>query len=124
MVPADEIRKIGVKAGMIRIRDFHGNVTIQFQAPRSRVRNVLWSIFQGMDKTMNPGKFDQLDIHNMTGNDQARISWTEFKKKLTADEPILREDAEALVRPPVEDIPGDVVLSEAVIALLGDGPMR
>jgi len=123
-IPADEIRLIGVKAGLIRIRYFHNNIVVQFHASRSRVRNVLWSIFMGMDKAMSPSKFAQVDIHNLVGNDTARVSWSEFQKKLVDDVPILREDAKSLTRDPVHDIPADTILSEAVETLLGDEPYR
>lgn len=121
-VPADEIRLIGVKAGLIRIRDFRNNIVVQFHARRGRVRDVLWSVFLGMDKVMSPSKFAEVVIHNLHDNDSNRLSWSQFQSRLVNDEPILREAVES--QPPVHDIPANPELMEAVDRLLGEPPYR
>lgn len=115
-IPADKIRLIGTDAGLVRIRDFLNSISIQFSADRSRVRNILWSISIGVEKALKPGKFSELVIQNLKLNDDIRISWKEFKKRLVSDEPILRESIQP--QEPVRDIPNSLSLREAVDKLM------
>lgn len=122
-VPADEIRMIGLRAGMIRVRDWRNNIVVQFHASRSRVRNVLWSIFMGLDKALSPHPNAEIVIDNIATNDSVRLSFKQFQKKLVSDETIMRESVEK--RPPVKDLPlNDPMLEDAVSSLLGEGPYR
>lgn len=88
----DAIRLEGIKAGLIRIRDYYNYISIMLSAPRSRVRDVLWSVYMAMDNTMKPHENAELLIVNMNGNDSTKITWGDFQKSLVDDSPILRED--------------------------------
>jgi len=107
----DEIRMVGVLAGLIRIRDRHRNLTMQFYAPPSGVRAVLRAIADALPKLFH-GADHYLLLHNLQDDSHASVWTTEFVEKLDRGEPVL------LAREP---IPANEELRQRMISLLGSG---
>jgi hypothetical protein len=87
-----EIRVLGVKAGLVRIRDTGREVVAQFKALQHRVRNILWSIRMVLEEIPEYAKAWQVRIHNLEYNDSTVLSFNEFRSKLDADESILMKE--------------------------------
>jgi len=84
----DEIRMVGVRAGLIRIRDRHRNLTFQFDAPPSRVQAVLRAIAESLPKLFNGMEHFML-LHNLRDDAHAAVWTTEFLRNLNGGEPVL-----------------------------------
>jgi hypothetical protein len=109
----DEIRMVGVWAGLIRIRDRHRNLTFQFDAPPSRVQAVLRAIAESLPKLFNGVEHFML-LHNLHDDAHAAIWTTEFLRKLDSGEPVLT----ARKKP----IPENDTLRQRMDRLLKTGP--
>lgn len=112
----DEIRLLGLRAGLIRVRDYNSRLSVQFFAPRSQVRDRMWTVLEVLPQLFS-GASHYLTIHNMYDDSSAEIETGEFKRKMKDDEPILREDTER-----IRDIPSNRELQEAVNKLIGPPP--
>jgi len=84
----DEIRMVGVRAGLIRIRDRHQNLTIQFSAPPSRGQSVLRAIADALPRLFT-GVEHYLLLHNLHDDGHAAVWTQEFCRKVDNDEPVL-----------------------------------
>jgi hypothetical protein len=83
----DEIRMVGIKKGLVRIRDYGNQTTVQFSADKN-LSNLLWSIYLGL-REINLNRNSTIGIHNLRDNDTIKISFAEFESKLKNDEPIM-----------------------------------
>lgn len=88
MKEIDEIRMIGVRAGLIRIRDRSRNLTIQFDAPPSRVQAVLRAIAESLPKLFS-GVEHFILLNNLHDDAHAAVWTTEFARKLNDGESVL-----------------------------------
>ena len=116
----ETMRMVGCQAGLIRVRDYNNRLSIQFYAPRSRVKDYLWAVMQALPKLMGRAHEHYLSINNLYDNASADIWSGDFKQKMKDDEPILRESK---IEGHVNDIPYSAALQESVAKLLGDSPV-
>lgn len=72
----DEIRMIGLRAGLIRVRENMGTISIQFWAPRQKVSDYLYNTAQALKSVNLYGL--QAYVHNLYYNDSVVIPWQEF----------------------------------------------
>ena len=109
----DEIRMIGLRAGLIRIRDNKGTIAVQFSAPRGRVSDYLFHVLTCLEKEHEWGS--QVWLNNLQYSESVVVPWQEFVKKVTAGEPcMVNEEKEPLI----DDIPDDILLQRRVDALM------
>ena len=107
----DEIRMIGLRAGFIRIRDRHRNLTMQFDAPPSRVQSVLRAIAKALPKLFSGAEHYML-MHNMHDDAHAEVWTTEFLRKLN--------DGESVLTPRPKPIPENDILRQRMDRLMAD----
>lgn len=89
LTDADELRLLGIKAGLVRIRIVRSDFTAQFAVERYKVRNVLWALQTFIEKhSIRPY---YMRLNNLQYNDWAEMEYKTFAEKLKMDEPILRE---------------------------------
>jgi hypothetical protein len=84
----DEIRMVGVRAGLIRIRDYLNRVSIQFCATGPEVGEVLQAVVATMP-AVSSDKFAFLTIQNLRDDSTARIHLPDLVTKLRAGDTVL-----------------------------------
>ena len=100
----DEIRLAAIRDGMVRIRDYGGSVTVQFQARRG-LRDLLFKINELLNRFYDASKM--IRLHNLATGESTDLSLVDMGSRLREDAPVLfRED-----RPQVQDIPFDPALN-------------
>lgn len=114
---AEKMKLIGVQSGMIRVRDYNNRLSVQFYAPRSRVKDVLWSVCIALPDLIKRGSEHYLTIHNLFDNSTADLWSRDFTQRMLDDQPVLREEH---AEPGVTDIPSHLELQEAVARLIGE----
>ena len=107
----DEIRMVGVRPGLIRIRDRQRNLTFQFDAPPGRVQSVLRAIADALPSLFTGAEHFML-LHNLHDDAHAEVWTTEFVRKLNNGEPVLT--------PRPEPIPENEELRHKMDRLLKD----
>lgn len=103
----NEIRILGVKHGLVRMRDNGQEVVAQFHARKGRVRNIIWAIYMALDEV--PAYQDEriIRIHNLQYDEGNTLYRRELKKKLQNDENILIHE-QTKVPESIVDIPSDI----------------
>lgn len=110
----NEIRTIGVKNGLIRIRAYrNGTISIQFWAARNKVRDILWTVYGAIQNVAGPRS--SLWVNNLKDNEEETLSFAEFVDRLKNNQSVLNE--EPTVRP------RGAVLQESVNRLIGKPPV-
>lgn len=84
----DEIRMVAVLAGLIRVRDRHRHLTIQFSASPSRLESALHAIEKALPRLFT-GVEHYLLIHNLFDDAHAAIWTPEFARRLASGEAVL-----------------------------------
>lgn len=107
----DEIRMVGVIAGLIRIRDYLNRISVQFFASENDTTDVLEAV-----ATAIPGvtgtPFPFLTIQNLYNDSTAHIELESLKQKLREREPILES--------PPKPLTYNIALREKMAHLLAD----
>jgi len=88
----DEIRMVGVMAGLVRIRDYRNRVSVQFYSPPAEVEQLLQSVVEAMPN-VTFDKHPFLTIQNLRDDSIARIHLMDLVAMLRAAEPVLRSTA-------------------------------
>ena len=79
----DEIRMVGVMAGLVRFRDYCNRLAIQFHASPSEVNVVLRAVVKAIPGVTND-KFPFLTIQNLRDDAVASIHLSDLAAKLDA----------------------------------------
>lgn len=112
----DEIRMIGLRAGLVRIRDYLNRLSIQFDTRRgNQTRDCLWAIEFALPR-ITKAKDHYLTLHNLHNNSSARIYASEFSQRLHQNEQIMESCQDETYR---LDVPYSQSLIESVNELLG-----
>lgn len=107
----DEIRMVGVIAGLIRIRDNLNRISVQFYSPQPDVADVLEAVTKAIpDVTSTPFPF--LTIQNLYDDSTARIELDALNQALRENKPILE--------PPPEPLHYNIALREKMGRLLAE----
>lgn len=85
----DEIRMVGVIFGLIRVRDYHKHLSIQFFSSSEKASSTLNAIDHALPKLI-PGREHYLMLHNLADDSHSMLWSGEFKKKLQAGDSILQ----------------------------------
>lgn len=85
----DEIRMVGVMFGLIRVRDYHKHLSIQFFALQGKVLSALNTIDNALPKLI-PGREHYLMLHNLTDDSSAKLWSGEFAENLQKCKTILQ----------------------------------
>lgn len=99
----DEIRLIGMKAGLVRVRDNAGTISVQFDLPRNAVTAALYNVAEALRAVNMWG--NQVALHNLRYDDRATVPWKEFLDNTVKGERMLIN----------EDGPGDVPYDRKLI---------
>ncbi len=84
----DEIRMVGVMAGLIRIRDYLNRVSVQFWATDPEVAEALQAAVEAMP-AVSSDRFPFLTIQNLRDDSTARVHLPDLVAKLRAGETVL-----------------------------------
>ena len=84
----DEIRMVGVMAGLIRIRDYLNRVSVQFWESGLEVGNVLQAVVATIP-AVSGDRFPFLTIQNLRDDSTARIHVSDLVAKLGTGEKVL-----------------------------------
>jgi len=84
----DEIRMVGVRVGLIRIRDYLNRVSIQFCTTGPEVGEVLQAVVAAMP-AVSGDRFPFLTIQNLRDDSTARIHFPDLVAKLGAGKKVL-----------------------------------
>ena len=113
----DEIRMIGVRAGLIRFRDYQNRLSIQFfdhpshvQMPLDLIAETLPRVFEGVEHF--------LTIQNLYDDSKAAIWSQELIRRLDNGEAIME------VHEDPDGIPYNVTLRKKIDALLNESQSR
>ena len=109
----DEIRMVGVMAGLVRLRDYRNRLSVQFYAPESEVNAVLQAIVREIPEVTDDNS-PFLTIQNLWDDSVARLPFEELTKKLYA--------REAILQPPRDPILYNQTLRQKMQRLLGEQP--
>lgn len=88
----DEIRIVGVKAGLIRLRKQKNYFSVQFFTDEGHVRFFLKAVL-AFGKEIGLHRLEQLRIHNLRYDDQTEIAFEELGKKLETGEKVLEKES-------------------------------
>lgn len=91
----DPIRIVGLRLGLVRVRDTGGVIAIQFWAPRGKVKEYLYNTWVACDKANLWGSQARIENFQYKG-DQAQLPWEEFERRVQRGDDILINEAEAL----------------------------
>lgn len=91
----DEIRMVGVMFGLVRVRNYHRHLSIQFFAPPKDVPVRLAAIDAALPKLF-PSVEHFLQMHNLFDDASARLWSPEFSRRLKAGDPVLEPCREAM----------------------------
>lgn len=78
---ADPIRLIGVKCGLVRVRDYGNRLSIQFFTPPEEVAVVLASVAAALPKLFS-GAEHFLTLHNLHNDSRADVHSQDFLEKV------------------------------------------
>lgn len=89
----DEIRMVGVIFGLIRVRDYHRHLSIQFFSSKEEEADAaLRAIDLALPKLM-PGREHFLALHNLADDSSVTLWSREFTKKLQVANAVLKPAA-------------------------------
>ena len=103
----DEIRLIGMKAGLVRVRDNAGTISIQFDLPRNAVTAALYNVGQVLRSVRLWG--NEVVLHNLRYDDRVVVPWKDFLKNTLSGERMLINEDDSF-----QDVPYDQKLIDAV----------
>lgn len=85
----DEIRMVGVMFGIIRVRDYHRHLSIQFfSSSKERVSANLDTIIDALPQLM-PGQEHYLVIHNLADDSYAKLWSGDLTTKAESESSVL-----------------------------------
>ena len=88
----DGIRLKAIEMGLVRLRDNPSSMHVQFNLPRNKVKEALWSVLNLMKKEKLTGTWAiVLENMNPSAKDVAELSFSDFKKALKNDTTIMKE---------------------------------
>jgi len=73
----DAIRLIGVRAGLVRIRDYGARMSVQFWSEPDRVAAVLCAVRRFLPKA-GVGPLKKIWVNNLANNDQVTVTIQQF----------------------------------------------
>jgi hypothetical protein len=86
----DEIRMLGLKAGLVRMRDQGNYFACEFAAEPHEVGDLLRAVEQVLSQT--EARPWELFLFNLATNEQANIDYDEFVRRLASKEPIIGDE--------------------------------
>lgn len=84
----DEIRMVGLLAGLIRLRDYYRHVSVQFYAVPSAVPGLLSQTTAALPH-VTTDRHPQLVVQNLRDDSIARLDLSQLLQELAADRPVL-----------------------------------
>lgn len=109
----DEIRRVALNWGLVRIREHPRYTSIQFTAHAHRITPILRAALAALKAAqVHPGT--TLKIDNLLLNDSITIGLGELENHLDKDEPVLREQ-----RDEIHNIPMDHPLLDEIRRRMG-----
>lgn len=83
----DEIRIIGLQAGLIRVRETNGEYSVQFAASKTQLMHYLQVILISLNPMMGPLSIVRLGNLHEDCAGSIRMSWTTFEIKMKSLSP-------------------------------------
>ncbi len=81
----DLIRMIGVRAGLIRIRDYHNHISVQFYLEEENVSNILKQVVEAIPQ-ITKDKFPYLEIHNLANDKKVCLHFSDLQSALNQNQ--------------------------------------
>ncbi len=83
----DLIRMIGVRAGLIRIRDYYNHISVQFYSEEETVDSILKNVVEAIPK-ITQDKFPYLEIHNLANDKKTCLHFPDLQSTLKQNQPL------------------------------------
>lgn len=103
----DEIRMIGLQAGLIRVRNYakEGTFSVQFSAPRSRIRRYLEIVHKAIEPYV--GGMTNISIGNLnpSAHESINVKWFDFDKAIRSGKEIMTFEHGLSEEDLIQDIP-------------------
>jgi len=88
----DQIRMVGLLAGLVRIRDYRTRVSVQFLVPTANVREVLDAVQKVLPRVTSD-ECPFLTIQNLYDDSVSHIYLPDLRQRLQDNEAVLEEQA-------------------------------
>lgn len=98
----DEIRVVGMQAGLIRTRDNQGTISIQFYAPRGKVSDYLYNTAQALMSVNDYGLY--VWLNNLMYDETQTVTWKQFIEHTTSAMPIMVHEEKGIT---ADDVPSN-----------------
>lgn len=86
----DEIRTVGLKAGLIRVRETNGEYSVQLFASKDQLRHYLQVIFSSLSPMVGPLTIVRIGNLHDDYQERVRMTWADFETKIESGLPVMK----------------------------------